>query len=773
MRVYKDTTFELSFMPWELEPPRTTLMVVVKGTFDLRDNVPCTIAEEQVSVLGEVPWDDGEPPSIRTETDYAVLKTRGEWYLTGRAYSAGAPATVLPVRVKIGPLQKQIAVWGDRVWKRGVLGGAPSEPTPFMEMPLRWERSFGGPGYVANPVGRGLGTVETPDGTIDALPNIEEPSRPLLSRDDRPKPAGMFAIPSTWQERIEKTGTYDALWKASRWPFFPRDFDFEFFGCAPPDQRLKEGFWRGDEPIELAGLHPEHPRLTTRLPGLRPRFFVEWAQPRPPDATPLELLSSEELRALGAPSLQEVRLQLDTIVIDSDARHVLCQWRGLVEVADKQMTNVARVFAIHEPLDADCSPEHYEAWFLRHLVDEAAEFESDGSEEPDVDELALSDGARMAVQEDELAVAMAKFDREYMQLLEVMDENLPDAPLPEPQAVRDKYTELGLPADEILPEPEPPELPELAEPASLLRLIALVRRRLDKPFTDMDLSGSPFQGLDFSGADFSGSLLTDASFVGANLEGAKFDGATLARADLTRARASGTSFREADLTKLRATDAVFEEANFDGASGSHAVMIRANFRRASMLGTELEACDLTHCDLRDANLDGADFVESTLVEAGFIGSSLADTSLEGVKARGAVFERCRMPDLRASDGADFTGANFVLVDAPGAQFQGATLTDANFSGSNLEGADLSESKAERVNLMRCVLKSTKLDRADLQEAILIQANLFEASLEEANLERADARGAHLYSAHLWRARTEGTLFDGAVLDLTVLGGDGG
>jgi hypothetical protein len=44
MRVHKDTSFELSMMPWELEPPRPTLMLVVKGTFRLVDGGLCTIA---------------------------------------------------------------------------------------------------------------------------------------------------------------------------------------------------------------------------------------------------------------------------------------------------------------------------------------------------------------------------------------------------------------------------------------------------------------------------------------------------------------------------------------------------------------------------------------------------------------------------------------------------------------------------------------------------------------------------------------------------------
>lgn len=783
MRITKDTPFELSLMPWELEPPRTVAVMVVKGTFSLVDAGPARVADEQVPVLGEVPWDDGEPPSLRTETDYAVLKPRGEWYLTGHAYAAGSPVTVLPVRARVGPLEKQLAVWGDRVWRRGILGSAPSEPTPFERMPLRWERSFGGAGLPANPAGRGLAPVAGPEGPVDALPNLEEPSSPITSRDDRPRPAGMFAIPSIWRTRIEKTGTYDEAWRASRWPYFPRDFDFEFFCCAPPDQRLREGFFRGDEVIELAGLHPTQRRLASRLPGLRPRLFLERAQLRPPDAPPLELLSRAELEALGPPTLLEVPLQLDTVVIDTDASQVLCQWRGLVEVVDKQLTDVARVFVVHEPLEGARPHAFYEAWLLRKLCEEADEFSVAPDEpfEPDepVEESpppSLPEGEELpgvAPEEGQgeptaAGVAAADVQAHITRFMATLGAGLPPEPEPDVALAREKYRELGLDPDELLPAPEEVVLPEEpSESSSELRLAALIRRRLDKPAAGLDLSGAPLQRLDLQGADFRGALLTDACFADANLQGARFDGAILARADLRGASLRGASLRDADLTEIQAAGADLTGAVLDGASGSHAVFTRAVLRGASLVGAELEACDLTEADLREARLDGADLVGSVLDGAGLVASSLIDTSLESVRARGAVFERARMPDLRASDGADFTGANFVLVDAPRAQLQGAVLTDASFAGSNLEEADLSDAKGLRLNLLRCVLRRAKLDRAQLPYAVLLQADLFEASLEEAELSGADARGAHLHTAHVWRARREGTLLEGAVLARTL------
>ncbi|MCC6877105.1 MAG: DUF2169 domain-containing protein [Sandaracinaceae bacterium] len=767
MRVYKDTPFELSMMPWELEPPRTTLMVVIKATFDLGQDGLCTIAAEQVPCLGEVPWEDGEPPSLRTESDYAVLKPRGEWYLVGHAHAPGGrPATVVAVRARVGKLQKQLAVWGDRTWQMGLLGAKPSSPAPFTSMPLRWERSFGGPKIADNPAGCGTTSVQTKQGSHEPVPNIEDPTRPFLSRDDRHPPAGMFPIPVTWKARTARAGTYDAAWKASRWPYFPRDFDFTFFNCAPPDQWLPDEFWRGDEEIELSGLHPERTRIRARLPGLVAKAFVEWRTPRPEGARPLELLSRRELQALGTPRLQEIPLKLDTIAIDGDTLRVMCSWRGLIEVQDSRLSNVQRLFVVHEPMGSQGPREHYEQWLMRKLLEEADEF-GFTSEDPALDE-ALPAPIEPP-QPTQLGTAISVFRSDLLAFLETL------APLnteanPSIEEVRAKYAELGADPDAILPEPEVPVvLPEIDEPRSLVRLGVLTRRMHGRHFHGVDLSDGPFDNLDLSGVDFTGSVLTGASFAGANLSGAVFDGANLDRANLMGANARGASFRETSLNEVLATEACFDEAVLDDAQGSRAIFEKARFRKASLVATELSECDLSATDFREARLDSVDLVRSILDGADLTGASLADATLEGIHAHDTIFERSKMPDLRGSDGADFTRARLVLVEAPRAQLQGAILEGANLSGSNLGEADLSDARASKANFLRCNMRAAKLDRCDLREAVLLQCDLFEASLEEAELGRADARGAHLFSANLRRAQLSGALLEGAILDRTLLG----
>ena len=49
-----------------------------------------------------------------------------------------------------------------------------------------------------------------------------------------------------------------------RWPWLPQDFDWRFYLEAPSDQQLKEGFWRGDERIDVHNLHPSCARLMVK-----------------------------------------------------------------------------------------------------------------------------------------------------------------------------------------------------------------------------------------------------------------------------------------------------------------------------------------------------------------------------------------------------------------------------------------------------------------------------------------------------------------------------
>jgi len=750
VRLFRDSPFELSFMPWAVRPPQQTLMLVVKATFTLEPGV-CAVAEEQALVDGDRTRDEEGATSLRTASDYALLKPRGEWYLAGSAHAPGGKSVeALAVRVRVGAVPtKEIVVRGERDGRR---------VQPFTSAPLGWEHARGGPRVADNPAGTSSPRILGRDG-----------------REDRT--VGMFPIAGTWPARVRHTGTYDARWKAERWPWLPEDFDFSFFQVAPADQRLAEGHFEADAAVELVGLHPEHASLRTRLPGLTPRVLIERVEGAvlpelalPPSprhargdlAEPDDRSARERLAASGPPRLEEVRLVLDTIVIDSDAGTLQCAWRGLCDVADEDLSDVARIFYTH---DEPGAPRDHAA-LERRLAEQIAE---DLLEDEAMEAITPPEWDEAPALPSPDAPAEPKTPQDFLRAaLALIGDALPEAELPPASEVRARFADAGLEPPELAEPPEPPPALDDVDCPSLLRLALLVRRRLGRPFTGMDLTDAPLGGLNLSGVDLSGATLVRADLSRADLREARLDGALLRDARLSDATLDGASLRGADLSGARAARCSIERASLDGAVASGADLQGARLGASSLVEAELERADLRGASLRECRLDGADLAYAQLDGADLSRSTMVDGSLEGVIARGAALGACRLDSLRASEGADFTGARFDLSSMKGAQLQAALLTDARFVGCDLSGADLARAQGPRVDFLGANLMGACLDRALLPEARLARANLFEARLEGADLRGADLRDAQLVAAQLLETRLEATRRDGARLDRTLL-----
>lgn len=181
--------------------------VVCKPTFRVERG-------QLVADLGEV-WPVGPDP---VETDYGSLDGELPFYrrgidviVAGTAHAPGGrPVPALDVELSVGSvLASTIRVFGDRLWVEGEPAPVISAPEPFMSMPLTYERSFGGEAehevgpvtFGSNPVGRGF--YLSPEGAIGRpLPNLEDPSRPIRSWDDRPDPVGFGPYSREWGLRL-------------------------------------------------------------------------------------------------------------------------------------------------------------------------------------------------------------------------------------------------------------------------------------------------------------------------------------------------------------------------------------------------------------------------------------------------------------------------------------------------------------------------------------------------------------------------------------------
>jgi hypothetical protein len=324
---------------------RERLVVVIKGTFDISDaGGELQLASEQAKPIFADVF-SGEPglSSVIYESDFAPFKPRCDVLLNGCAHAPGgqrAPA----VRVSLsfaGAFEKTLDVYGDRVWRSGLLVTEPSDPVPFDSMPINYDRAFGGVdvdpdrpdlsrSFAENPVGRGyypLSSGRALDGK--PLPNTCEKGRPIVRRTGTFRPASFGVVGRSFASRAKLAGTYDAAWLEKHFPFLPPDFDPRYFQAAPPDQQVE--YPRGGEAIVLRNLTP-----AGKTVFVLPRIEI-----------PVEFISLEN-------EANSVDAVLDTIVIEPELGRVQLTWRASLPLRKN-------IFEIGSVVVGRMSPAYYRA----------------------------------------------------------------------------------------------------------------------------------------------------------------------------------------------------------------------------------------------------------------------------------------------------------------------------------------------------------------------------------------------------------------------------
>lgn len=290
-------------------------VVVVKATFLVRKDGTTELAEEQLPPLysAEHHGDPGSS-SIRYEADMIPSKQGTDVIVNALAYSPhGKAVDLVDVAMMVGPLQKRLRVFGDRVWDGGLTGMIASTPIRFDRKPIVFERAFGGwdksdPDpqrhrlYSPNPIGTGFATRSS-QLVGQLLPNVELPAQLISRWDDRPPPAGFGAIASYWSPRLERGGTYDDAWLKSKFPLLPDDFDPRFHQCALPDQQVA-GYLRGGEGVSLLNL-TESGVLSFTLPKVALAFTTRFGKEQ-----------------------EEHRATLQSVVIEPEVPQVIMVWHS-------------------------------------------------------------------------------------------------------------------------------------------------------------------------------------------------------------------------------------------------------------------------------------------------------------------------------------------------------------------------------------------------------------------------------------------------------------
>jgi hypothetical protein len=248
---------------------RELIVVAAKATFEIPEHgAEPHLSREQVP-LTESDEFTGEPGFSATvyESDYAHRKTFCDVLVNGSAHAPNAePSEKVTVGLHIGPINKRFRVVGNRVWDRVLFLTIPSPPEPFITLPISYDRAFGGVDksakdpekvqtYSANPVGVGYYPLSRNAARIGKfLPNTHELGHPANDATGRYHPMSFSAIGRNFNWRLPFAGTYDQKWLDERAPFFPDDFDFRYFQCAPADQQMP--YPTGGEQVYLENLTP-------------------------------------------------------------------------------------------------------------------------------------------------------------------------------------------------------------------------------------------------------------------------------------------------------------------------------------------------------------------------------------------------------------------------------------------------------------------------------------------------------------------------------------
>lgn len=262
LQLKNNTPFSAAFALFPDQQGIDTLYIMAKATFVI--GAQWVLAKQQLPIYqgDEYIGEPGES-SLKNPGEYHLVKPSTDILMYGLACAPGQrPVRQMDVGLQVGTLQKVIRVFGDRVWRDGQI----TQPDPFVNMPLVYERAFGGVdrsgGQIRaintdNPIGRGfIGTKRSHQIEGSPLPNLESPDALIRDLGDTPPTTCFGPVAPNWTPRAKLAGTYDQQWQEHRAPYLPEDFNPEFLNVAPKDQ-IYPGYLEGGESVRIVGMHPD------------------------------------------------------------------------------------------------------------------------------------------------------------------------------------------------------------------------------------------------------------------------------------------------------------------------------------------------------------------------------------------------------------------------------------------------------------------------------------------------------------------------------------
>jgi len=698
--------------------------------------------------------------------DIGMPKKNGEFLVSGKCHVANnSPVEAMAVKVKVGLLEKSLTVMGDRLCKLVKSRREVSKPMAFTEMSMSYANAFGGVGFERNPLGKGLPLAE--DGAPYPLPNVLNPNESVVSMDDRPEPASFAPLDFLWPQRFSKAGTYDDAWYQTRFPNFAKDMDWSIFNTAQPDQWLP-GFFKGDERIEVSGMHPDVPVQSTQLPAYRVRCFIT------------EKTETEE-------AFREVPMQPETLWLFPNASHMVLIYRGVLEIGTDDASSVLHLVAGIEALGEPKPVQHYRSVLAQrldkrrgavHALDDGPLLPTGLLELAPMAEVAdmqaksqsqgfLADHMRRKA-EKQLQQAKEQAVAQRAQILDIAHAN---GAAPPDLSALDQLIATTLPPS--MPTPRIEDLPQiLAESereVETARASALAKQA----------------ELKAQMAALSAQTGTDISKLAKAPPAPRFS-AEKALNEIRLASASGKATRQASpvldallgdpklTSRLQQAEAASLQAYRLGAQhyGPTDVGIQAQFLRTKVqTGLARKASfanqDLTGADLHGLDLSGADF-SNALMES----VDLRQANLTGAKLTGALIAHAKLDGANLA-GANLVGANLGKASMVGTRaldtdFSRAVLDQANLRNADLTGARLDSAKLGSVKLAGAILVRASLVDTQLMDIFRDQPSALEAPVEPVAPE--EAPGLDLRSTNFSQANMKGVMLLNSQLDGAVLKG---
>ncbi|WP_437832530.1 DUF2169 domain-containing protein [Sorangium sp. So ce1153] len=736
--------------------------------------------------------------------DEGIAKARGELLVCGSFFAPeGKPIAASYVRARLGPVDKRLAIVGDRTWQ----GGTPTPPEPIAELPVDWAHAFGGPKYDRNPYGKGAEPVEVAGRTVRPLPNIEHYGHGAMMRapSERHEPAGFLPMDITFAQRRKRAGTYGNDWLEQHFPGLPPDADPTFFNVAPEDQWV-DGFFRGDEELSVENMHPSEPRIDGRLPGLVARSFVTQ-------------------RTKDGERFVEIPLRCDTVWLFPSAGLGVVIFHGTLRVDEDDAADIIHLVCACEDPASRRPVEHYQSVLARRLDKDKGALASisDGDLMPprgsgvaaniglgdmDVgrwlkgDSLALKNARRG--QERQFAEVRARLAAEGIDPNDHGAAELPPVEEPPPlddldalaafmerqeqrgalelesletkraealDELRKRYAEMGQDYDALMAEAErsaggPPafsaaaHLEALRSMADEARDSGHVLEELEQALADPRYRAATeeqeerlramyrsFAHLQPAAAAMHPDASERARIV---IALAKESNESLANRDFTGANLGGMFMSGVDLSGAFLEAADLSGCDLSGANLAGAVLARANLRGANLRGARLSGANLGSAMLHDAVLDGADLTDVTLSRAELAGARFAGADLTGADWAEVVVSAV---DL---SGAKMSQCNLLRADLRGASFVGADLSEATLIECALDGADFSRAMLLKATFVTCKGEDASFHDAHFRQGVVVHGSAFRtADFRDADMEKANLRGTALQGARFDRANLRG------------------